>query len=383
MKLHSFIPESPYLLRYLSYALATKARQTIFDYKYFRNYKLKRTSNPSLQKDINGNIGDLKLTLNGRNAKMNDIVSNSDTKSFLVVKGGKIVYQHYADGIKEDTPLLAYSVTKSFFSTYLETLREEGVISFEDALGQYHHDFPGDVGKRTIQSLMNMDSGIRYSHGKNPITDMVKFWLSPNIRHQLRCIRESKVGTDKFLYNDIHLHLLYRLIDSRVSDIPLDFHQSIWNACGMSYDGSFCVDGSRNKWLKADGGLVITAHDLAKFGLLYLNEGIVNGRRVVSADWCNSIKNSEGTRRDLAYWDLYQEMSHRWYPTLKKGRTYYKNFWWGIEQETGLNDIYAMGILGQFVYVSSKNDVVIVRQGNSWGIEGWWPNLFEELAKIV
>jgi hypothetical protein len=42
-----------------------------------------------------------------------------------------------------------------------------------------------------------------------------------------------------------------------------------------------------------------------------------------------------------------------------------------------------MGILGQFVYVSSKNNVVIVRQGNSWGIEGWWPSIFEKLAEKV
>lgn len=106
-------------------------------------------------------------------------------------------------------------------------------------------------------------------------------------------------------------------------------------------------------------------------------------RKVIPSKWCKAIKSSDGVRLDLPYWRRYKEMKHWWYPALSKGNTYYKFLWWGREQNRTYNDIYAMGVMGQFVYVSTENDVVIVRQGTKWGIDGWWPEIFEDLANRI
>ena len=236
---------------------------------------------------------------------------------------------------------------------------------------------------RTVQSLMNMESGIRYSHGKSPFDDMARFWLSPDIRKELKSVKPCSYGDGYFFYNDIHLHLLNRIIDSRISDLSVDINHNLWQYLKPTANALFCMDSLSKGFLKMDGGMVIAPYDLAKFGLLYANDGVIHGNQVLDGAWCANLKNSKGVRTDSEYWDLYRRMNHSWYPILREGRTYYKNFWWGFTQADGPNDIYAMGILGQFVYVSTRNNVVIVRQGNSWGVKGWWPYIFEELAAKV
>jgi CubicO group peptidase (beta-lactamase class C family) len=383
MNLGSRVPDSPYLFRYLAFAIATKAKQSVFDFRYFPFKVLKSEDDVALDYNLNPSIGHIHINQKNLNQPLDELVRNTDTLSFLVLKDGKVAYEYFADGINGQTPMLCYSITKSIFASYLSVLEANGVISFSDELSKYHSKLPDFVANRTFQSLMNMESGIRYTHGKSLFTDMAKFWLSPDIRKDLRTIRPCSEGNSYFYYNDIHLHLLTRMIDSRISDLSVDINHNFWQHLKPTSNALFCMDSLQGRYLKMDGGMVIAPHDLAKFGLLYANDGTIHGNQLLNSEWCANLKSSDGVRIDLEYWDLYRQMKHDWYPILSQGRTYYKNFWWGLRQNQGPNDIYAMGILGQFVFVSTRNNVVIVRQGNSWGVKGWWPYIFEELASKI
>lgn len=383
MNLSSRVPESPYLLRYLAFALATKAKQSVFDYRHFPFKVFKSEGAVALEKTLDPHIGLTKINRNSITQSLDDLVRSSDTLSFLVLKDGKVAYEYFADGVSGRTPMLTYSITKSVFASYLSLLDANGIISLSDSLSKYHSQLPDFIGGRTIQSLMNMESGICYSHGKSPFGDMAKFWLSPDIRKELKSAKPSSYGDGYFFYNDIHLHLLNRIIDSRISDLSVDINHNLWQHLKPTANALFCMDSLENGFLKMDGGMVVAPYDLAKLGLLYANDGVIHGNQILDSAWSANLKSTKGVRTDSEYWDLYRKMNHSWYPILREGRTYYKNFWWGLTQDDGPNDIYAMGILGQFVYVSTRNNVVIVRQGNSWGIKGWWPYIFEELASKV
>gem|GEM_PF-1498052 len=381
MALTYVVPESPYILRYLAFALATKAKQSVFDYKFFPKKTYSGCGEEYLIRQIEEQVGDVGVRYKGEEKKLKKLLAESDTQSFIVLKDGKIVYDFFSGGCGYSTPMLTYSVTKSLFASYLSILADNGVIKLDEKLMSYHSRLPKFVGERTIRSLMNMESGIRYSQGKSPFTDMVKFWFSPNIRHQLKNIHPQGNEERLFLYNDIHLHLLSRVVDSRISDVAVDFCHNFWSLLKPAYNAYFCLDSSRTSNMKVDGGFVATPYDLAQFGLLYADNGMLHGNQILNEDWCKELKSDKGARTDIEYWKHYREMNHRWFPVLSEQRTYYKNLWWGLRQEgESPNDIYAMGILGQFVYISTKHNVVIVRQGNSWGIEGWWPYIFEELA---
>jgi hypothetical protein len=63
------------------------------------------------------------------------------------------------------------------------------------------------------------------------------------------------------------------------------------------------------------------------------------------------------------------------------GRYFYKLFWWGFEAAPGDFDYFAMGALGQHVYVSPSCDTVVVRQSSRFPKGMWWPPVFRQLAE--
>lgn len=380
--IHAGVPECPYLLRYAAFALRTFATQSAFDHRYFPTTKFSAVGSQSLPIGNEVFSDDIVVNFGGGNMTLSELLSSSDTLSFLVIKDGKIGYERYFGGVDSRTPILTYSVTKSFVASLFAVACSEGLIaSLNDPIGKYLPELPSFVHERTIQSLMSMETGIRYTTGKSPNTDMVKMWFYSDIRKLVRRMQPASVPSGMFLYNDMHLHLLMYLLERLVGDVSAYFNEKLWQPMQPENSAEWMMDGTRSGFLKADGGLVMTARDLARFGMLYMNGGLVDGRQVLPAGWCNRVGQLENSRTDKEYFDLYRQMAHPWYnQCFKQERTFYRNFWWNIDQGKPRNDFFAMGILGQFVYVSPSSNTVIVRQGNRWGINAWWPSILEQLA---
>ncbi len=380
--IHSGIPERPYLLRYLAFAMRTFATQSAFDHRYFPTVKFSATGGNPLSNDDEVLSDGTVVNFGGVSMPLGELLSSSSTLSFLVIKDGKIVYERYLNGANSQTPILTYSVTKSFVASLLAIACSEGLIaSLNDPIGRYLPELPEFVHGRTIESLMGMQTGIRYTTGKSPNTDMVKMWFYSDIRKLVKQIEPAAVPSGMFLYNDMHLHLLMYLLERLMGDVSRYFNEKLWRPLLPENSAEWMMDSTRSGFLKADGGLVVTARDLARFGMLYLNGGLVDGRQVLPANWCNRVGQLESSRTDKEYFDLYRQMEHPWYnQCFKQERTFYRNFWWSINQGKPRNDFFAMGILGQFVYVSPSTNTVVVRQGNRWGINAWWPSILEQLV---
>lgn len=83
--------------------------------------------------------------------------------------------------------------------------------------------------------------------------------------------------------------------------------ERLWNPLGMETQGSWSIDHAPDGLEKTGCCLATTARDVAKFGRLYLNKGLWDGRRIVSEAWV-----TESTRIDTsagAAWN-YQRMKH-------------------------------------------------------------------------
>ena len=121
---------------------------------------------------------------------------------------------------------------------------------------------------------------------------------------------------------------------------------------------------------RMESGFHGRARDLARFGLLYLNEGTVGDREVVSADW---VRNSTDSREHI---ELEEYDGRRWG---------YRGGWWIVPRPDGRSDYAAIGHFGQFIYVSPQFDTVIVRNGpdrGEWGDRDW-TELFYFLAERI
>ncbi|MHA2178942.1 MAG: serine hydrolase domain-containing protein, partial [Candidatus Thorarchaeota archaeon] len=134
--------------------------------------------------------------------------------------------------------------------------------------------------------------------------------------------------------NSGNSHLLSTIINVTTGMTPLAFaDQYLFGPLGIT----------RRAWTTDPQGiqfggsnLALTARDMAKFGLLYLNNGTWDEQQVVSSDWVNSSNQGPATP-----WTL----------------TSYGYQWWIDDQDDWYS---ARGYNGQFIYVIAEHDMVVV-----------------------
>lgn len=122
---------------------------------------------------------------------------------------------------------------------------------------------------------------------------------------------------------------------------------------------------------RMESGFHACARDLARFGLLYLNEGAVAGREVLPAAWVR-----ESTR-------LAQPMELEIYDGRRWG---YRLGWWIVPRPEGRADFCGIGRFGQFIYVSPQHDAVFVRTGpgrGDWGDRDWTELFFATAGRLT
>jgi CubicO group peptidase (beta-lactamase class C family) len=140
----------------------------------------------------------------------------------------------------------------------------------------------------------------------------------------------------------------------------------------MEYPATWSIDSEQDDFELTPILLNARAIDLAKFGRLYLNNGNWDGKQIVPNQWV-----AESTTKDPADQRPWETFA-RW---QNKGG-YYKYFWWGVARDNG--DYMGIGTYGQFIFVSPKTKVVIVRTADADGIDPlYWREVFENIADKV
>jgi len=115
--------------------------------------------------------------------------------------------------------------------------------------------------------------------------------------------------------------------------------EKIWQPLGYEHDGLFIVDSKEHGNEKAFGGIVSTACNVSKLGQLILNEGVWNGKRILSDSDMQLIKT-------LPY----------------HNKTYIFGLWTGLHE--GSRFYYQSGVKGQLCITFPKHNLVITRLGH-------------------
>ncbi|MDZ7785390.1 MAG: serine hydrolase [Halioglobus sp.] len=281
-----------------------------------------------------------------------DNTAGLDTRALLVVHRGRIAGEAYGEGIDRDTPLLGWSMGKSVIAIMLGHLERLGLVSVGER-GLFE-EWSGD-GRAgiSLENMLQMSSGLRFEEDYQPGSDATRMLFeSPAAATvPLASPLEHQPG-EFFSYSSGTTNLLSRLIVERVGGTPqaqVDF-----------FLGEIAAPmGLRNTILEPDASGVFvgssfvyaTARDWARFGQLMVGGGVINGRRIVSADWV-----ARATRPN----------------TSNNDRRYGYHFWLndGVEKrwESLPRSAYAMmGNRRQVVMMLPDSDAVIVRLGWTGG----------------
>ena len=268
----------------------------------------------------------------------------------LIIKNGFIIGK-WGDTERVD---MTFSVTKSYLSTVAAIAFDRGMIGLDHKLKNYIWDGKFDDPHNssiTWHHLLNQSSQWSgnlfgtYDWADRPPNDLT-----------LEEIKKQKLlpPGKSYKYNDVRVNLLsYSLLNVFREPLPKILKKNVMDNIGASstwrwygYDQSMLImDGVKVQSVSGGGhfggGLFINSKDHARFGLLFLRDGMWKDKRLISNKWIELM--TEPSENNEAY-------GYMWW--LNKG---YRK-WEGLSE----NIFYGAGFGGNYVVVVPDHQLVIV-----------------------
>ncbi len=294
--------------------------------------------------------------------------------SLLIVSRGKLVFEEYFNGLKtnlarytgetgfdlDDTHNLASvtkSITTTLFGIALDRAHFESVDQKVFDFFPEHAGLLGEDSRRegmTIEHLMLMTSGMRWNDEVVPYTepenDMVRMFSSDDpIGFALATPLYSLPGTD-FEYCNANTNILGEIV-ARATGERLDAFSSthLFEPLGIT---DFEWQMISEDVVFASGDLRLRPRDMAKIGLLFLEQGMWEGEQVVSSEWVRTA-----TSRFIT-----PDGPHGWADGYGYG------WWhWDLAAAGGVHPaLMASGWGSQWIVVLPEDDMVFVTTGGSF-----------------
>jgi CubicO group peptidase (beta-lactamase class C family) len=256
-----------------------------------------------------------------------------NTQAVIVVRGGAIVAEWYAEGAGTETFAASWSAAKSVLSALVGIALAEGLIESVDVpLGDFFPEWEGTPkGDITLRQTLQMQTGLHFELGSlADVDDTVAFALSRTSTHEPDAI---------WRYSNADSQLIEGVLEAATGMTGARYaEERLFGAIGMDpvewwSDGAghtlalCCIDSP--------------SRSFARFGLLYLRGGEWDGEQVVPSEWVLESTTELASQSGGAY-------------------AYH---WWTTPPDSGLPpDLYwALGVDHQLIYVIPSLDLVVVR----------------------
>jgi CubicO group peptidase (beta-lactamase class C family) len=273
------------------------------------------------------------------------------TKAVVVVRDGAVIAERYADGIGVDTPLLGFSMTKSVVNALIGLLTQQGLVtpSFTAPIAEWRGDSRREI---EIEHLMRMTSGLALDETNSgfDLSSQMVYLHNDMAGFAVKAPLIAPPGT-RWMYSSPSTQILARIIRDAVGgpEQTLRFAwRELFNPLGMrnvtlEFDGTGTLQGSSS--------MLASARDWARFGLLYLQDGVAGGQRILHEDWVDlSASATLDTDYGAGFWTNRSEHERA------KGRVAM-----GIPRDA----FFAFGDQGQRIVILQSQRMVIVRLGDS------------------
>ncbi|MFX0205602.1 MAG: serine hydrolase domain-containing protein [Candidatus Hodarchaeota archaeon] len=220
--------------------------------------------------------------------------------SVIIVKNGYIIFEDYFSYYTQNHLHRLYSVTKSFISALIGIAIQKGYInSIDQKIVEFFPDKSiANLDSRkksiTLEHALTMSTGLKWDEWTYPYTDSrndaYKMDFSSDcVQYVLDREMINEPG-EEFEYNSGVSHVLSAIIQRSTGKSTLDFAQEVlFNPLGI-YKASWARDSQGVCF--GGAGLSLCPRDMAKFGYLYLNNGIWDNTTVISKEWVETSTTS-------------------------------------------------------------------------------------------
>jgi CubicO group peptidase (beta-lactamase class C family) len=274
--------------------------------------------------------------------------AGTDTTAVLVIKDGRIVGERYRKGFDLHTPQRTWSAAKSISGTLIGIAVGKGLLKVDAPAPIPEWRAPGDPRARiTLANLLHMSSGL-YSGRAGNRTDMAYFGGSTVTETAAAMPLEAPPGKRwRYANNDtlLSMRALRAAIGNDQTYLAFPFEE-LFTRIGMNrttpetdWRGNYIM--SSQVWT--------TARDLGRLGLLYLNDGVWDGRRILPRNWSRFVATPAPAQPQAA---------------SRTGAGYGAQFWlYGPRQGLPAGTYAAEGSRGQIMMIVPSEKLVVVRRG--------------------
>ena len=284
--------------------------------------------------------------------KVDEYLSRTDTSALLILKDGKISYENYWLTGGKNVQWISMSVAKSFISALIGIAIDQGRIkSLEDEVTDYVPQLKNSAYDNVrIKDILQMSSGASWNEDySDPNSDINRsskiFAIGGSLDEFSASLKKELKPGSYNRYNSTDTQVLGMLLrEATRTSITKYMEEMLWHPMGAQDSGYWILD-SKNMEM-AYAGFNATARDYAKLGELYRLGGKINGKQIIPSDWVKASVKPDA-------------------PHLMPGDNPLSDFplgygyqWW-VPDLSG--DFSAIGVYNQFIYVSPKSNMVIVK----------------------
>lgn len=283
-------------------------------------------------------------------------VHMGETRAFLAVQGGAIVAERYNEGFTATDTYPSWSKAKSITQALIGVLVGDGKLEISDAADVPEWQNPDDLRRQvTLDQLLRMSSGLKWAEDyvDAGVSDVIEMLFGSGADDVAAYAAKSELEHSPgahWMYSSGTSNLVAR-IAARAAGVSGDAFESFMN------ERLFGPLGMRSPMPKFDkAGTFIgssfcycTARDFARFGYLYLRDGVWEDKRLLPEGWVDYARSPTPQPDDC------EELG------------YGAHWWLGI---CGEGSFSANGYEGQYTIIVPQKDLVLVRHGKSLDEKG-------------
>ncbi len=273
------------------------------------------------------------------------------TNGMLVVHRGRIVAERYAEGISPDDPQPSWSMAKSILHAAVGVLVRDGLLDVSRPAAVPEWQEPGDPRAAiTLDALLHMTSGLHFveDYVDDQISDVFKMLLPPGVEdtgvfaasfpldHPPDTVSNYSSGTSNIV------SAIVRRIVGRGDEYLAFLRRELFDRIGMT-SAKLRLDAS-GTWI-GSSFCFCTPRDFARFGLLYLRDGVWDGDRILPEGWVDYARTPAPVQPD------------------EPDRGYGAHWW--LLKDDDLGSFFASGYVGQLIMLVPALDLIIVRNGDT------------------
>ena len=306
---------------------------------------------------------------NNQNTPLLDIINAAfeekedkvvNTRAVVIIKDGQLIAEKYAESYSKDTPQMGWSMTKSVTNALVGILVKEGkidihknaVISDWSSKDDPRHDI-------TIDNLLRMSSGLFFEEeydSESTVNQML--WTKADAGKVAYSQELAHPINTKWYYSSGTTNIISHIIRNQFSDYQdyISFpHKALFDKIGMS---TAILETDANGTYVGSSLMYASARDWAKFGLLYLQDGVWQGERILPEAWVDYSRTPSVTVEPYNFYG-----AHFWINAAEEHpeNNEMARMWSGVPKDA----YYASGFEGQTVLIVPSKNAVIVRLGQT------------------